>query len=778
MTSCGPRLFLSLLLSTGLFTAVVQAADFYVSPTGNDTNPGSLASPWRTIQHAAETVPAGSTVFIRDGIYGEKVAIYVSGNANDGPIVFKAYPGERPVIDGTGLPFDPVNSNALISIYDQSYVRIEGLTLRNLKTAVRDLVPIGILIENESSHIEIVDNVIHDIETRFNGLDGGDAHGIAVFGSATAPLSHVLISGNELFDLKLGSSEALVLNGNVTDFEVTDNVVRDCNNIGIDFIGFEGTGPTPALDQARDGVCRGNLVFNIDSSFNPAYSGDFTAGGGDTSAGGIYVDGGTRILIEQNVVHHCNIGIELASEHAGRATSLITLRNNLIYHNQIGGIFMGGYDTQRGMTRDCQILNNTLFENDTNQDGNGEIHLQFDVADCVIRNNLLTTNSQGLLIGNPYTQNSGNDVDYQLFFAPSEAQEWQWKNVVYTALAAYRSGSGNDANSLVAAPGFSDATAFDFRLASGSPARNGGDPARVVESGETDLNGDIRLGEARIDHGAFEYRNTPPGPVLAVGGKSQPISSGDDTPDPGDGTDFGEVNWREGTGVAEFVVTNGGTGTFRPTRFALESPVATAFRFQRLFAGIPAGESRLVRVAFDPPSTGPFEAELVIHGAYASGNTFRFSLAGTGIAPDQLPDQQAGLSPSPLLGDDVYNDSAIGQTAALTMRRKQKSGCAFRSENDGTLADRLRMTGTRGNRLVKFAYYRLLSADRTQVTAAILSGTEELSLAAGAGTNYDCRITRSRRSLGRKLRSLIALTTQSATLTSLRDRAAVRVAGK
>jgi hypothetical protein len=57
MTSRGPRFFLSLLLSTGLFTAAAQSADFYVSPGGNDTNAGSIASPWRTIQHAAGTEP-------------------------------------------------------------------------------------------------------------------------------------------------------------------------------------------------------------------------------------------------------------------------------------------------------------------------------------------------------------------------------------------------------------------------------------------------------------------------------------------------------------------------------------------------------------------------------------------------------------------------------------------------------------------------------------------------------------------------------------------------
>ncbi len=123
-------------------------------------------------------------------------------------------------------------------------------------------------------------------------------------------------------------------------------------------------------------------------------------------------------------MHHCNIGIELANEHAGQATSDINLRNNLIYHNTIAGIFMGGYDTLRGTTRDWQILNSTCFENDTIQDGNGEIYLQFDVAGCIIRNNLLTSNSQSLLNGNPYTQDTGNEVGYQLFFAPSGDQAW------------------------------------------------------------------------------------------------------------------------------------------------------------------------------------------------------------------------------------------------------------------------------------------------------------------------------------------------------------------
>src|SRR5690349_15174601 len=48
---------------------------FYVSVAGSDSNPGSEAAPWRTVQHAADTARAGSTVNVRGGIYEELVSI-------------------------------------------------------------------------------------------------------------------------------------------------------------------------------------------------------------------------------------------------------------------------------------------------------------------------------------------------------------------------------------------------------------------------------------------------------------------------------------------------------------------------------------------------------------------------------------------------------------------------------------------------------------------------------------------------------------------------------
>ncbi|MGZ4889615.1 MAG: DUF1565 domain-containing protein, partial [Candidatus Angelobacter sp.] len=74
-------------------------SSFYVSTTGDDSNPGTQTAPWRTVQHAADTVRAGSTVNVRGGVYEELVSIKASGNATDGYITFRSYPGETAVLD-------------------------------------------------------------------------------------------------------------------------------------------------------------------------------------------------------------------------------------------------------------------------------------------------------------------------------------------------------------------------------------------------------------------------------------------------------------------------------------------------------------------------------------------------------------------------------------------------------------------------------------------------------------------------------------------------------
>lgn len=473
-------------------------AKYYVAPNGNDANPGTLDRPWRTIQKAANSVAPGSTIYVRGGVYNEKVTINVSG-APGQPIVFQSYPGESAIIDGTGLT-PPTGWSALIDIRDKGHLVIKGFEIRNYKTAKKDHMPMGIFVTGAGDNIQLLNNKVHHIETNFKGSEGGDAHGIAVYGTrAPQALTNMVIDGNEVYKLKLGSSESVVVNGNVDGFRITDNVVHDNNNIGIDAIGFEGKAPDPVYDQARNGLIARNTVYNIDSYKNPAY-------GTDRSADCIYVDGGTRLVVERNVAHDCNIGLELASEHAGRSTSFITLRNNFVYHNTSMGIAIGGYDTERGSTENCTIVNNTLLNNDYRKEGNGELLVQFDTRSNVIKNNLFYANNANALIVNPYTENTGNVVDDNLYFAPGGAANstWQWKNVEYTGFAAYQAGSGNDAHGLFVDPKLVSTSTFNLHLQANSPAIDRGQT--IGEAGDQDIDGQPRVQGTAIDLGADEVR--------------------------------------------------------------------------------------------------------------------------------------------------------------------------------------------------------------------------------------------------------------------------------
>ena len=69
------------------------SATYFVSPSGSDSNPGTLSAPFKTIQHAASIATSGSVVDIETGVYHETVT------PNSGT-TFQAYKGENVEIDG------------------------------------------------------------------------------------------------------------------------------------------------------------------------------------------------------------------------------------------------------------------------------------------------------------------------------------------------------------------------------------------------------------------------------------------------------------------------------------------------------------------------------------------------------------------------------------------------------------------------------------------------------------------------------------------------------
>ena len=550
----------------GLFLILAQSllaqvgAAYYVSTSGSDHNPGTFTLPWATLQHAANTVKAGATVYAFGGIYHESVNFPKSGTAS-APITFQNYPGATAVIDGTGVSCCSNGVQGLINIVNKSYITISGFEIRNYTTSNENDTPTGVWITGSGTGIRILNNRVHHITT--TSEQNGNAFGISVYGTSKTPITELLISGNEVYDLRTGNSESVNVDGNVTHFAITNNLVHDNDNIGIDAIGYEGVGPV-GYDEAMYGEISGNTIYNISGITNPGE-------GNSYDADGLYCDGCAYVTVERNVIFQVDYGIETTAENqvcqsngtewSGGNTGLgtaargkfpcygryVTVRNNIFYKanscgNSIGGYAPatseGGHSNGGGSSYHDVFVNNTLYDNGT-QPGNdnegtpsGEFQIQFQVGSAqgnIYENNLLYAGSPNIWI-NSFVPCSSSypcppaTLNWNLYHSHAGYQQGtsiSWAGVnSYESFAKWQSISGEDANSLNTNPLFVnlEGTPPDFSTVPSSPSVSAGstrlacsvgwcDPHGSSPNsiyGSTDFLGNPRTHGSKIDIGAFE----------------------------------------------------------------------------------------------------------------------------------------------------------------------------------------------------------------------------------------------------------------------------------
>ncbi|HJX66770.1 MAG TPA: right-handed parallel beta-helix repeat-containing protein, partial [Polyangia bacterium] len=133
-------LLFGLVLSLGLFAARnVLAAEYHVATTGSDSNPGTSASPFATLQKGASTAGAGDTVYIHGGTYkittpansGAGITISKSGTSDTNRIKFWAAQGETPVFDFSNLSISGSGYTHGI-VVTGSWLHFKGLEVANV----------------------------------------------------------------------------------------------------------------------------------------------------------------------------------------------------------------------------------------------------------------------------------------------------------------------------------------------------------------------------------------------------------------------------------------------------------------------------------------------------------------------------------------------------------------------------------------------------------------------------------------------------------------------
>ncbi|MGO8697805.1 MAG: LamG-like jellyroll fold domain-containing protein [Limisphaerales bacterium] len=165
---------------------------YYVSAaSGNDANPGTVASPFQTIQEGANTALPGDTVIVEDGTYsamsGQALVTLNSGGLPNEPITFESQNPGGAVLNG--------ESNAVQDAWQftnsASYITIKGFEIFGFASG-------GITFNTVApeSNIDILNNNIHDIGRLCSDSTFGND---GVYTPST--VSSSLIEGNIFHDI-------------------------------------------------------------------------------------------------------------------------------------------------------------------------------------------------------------------------------------------------------------------------------------------------------------------------------------------------------------------------------------------------------------------------------------------------------------------------------------------------------------------------------------------------------------------------------------------------
>ena len=244
-------------------------ATLYVSTLGNDANDGSSATPWRTLQKAANTVNPGDTVIVRPGSY---VGFHLTrdGTAAD-RITFQAE-------DGVSITQRNATTADGINLEGADYITIENFTVNGMPRAgIRSVTNQHVIIRNN----RMDQNTMWGILTGFSDdllIEGNVAsrsqveHGIYVSNSGDRPIIRNNTSwGNRANGIHMNGDVSLGGDGIISGALVENNIIYE-NGVG------GGSGING--DGVQNSRFQNNLIYNNHASGISLYRID---GGGGAS---------------------------------------------------------------------------------------------------------------------------------------------------------------------------------------------------------------------------------------------------------------------------------------------------------------------------------------------------------------------------------------------------------------------------------------------------------------------------------------------------------------
>jgi hypothetical protein len=337
---------------------------YYVSPTGNDSNLGTLASPWLTIKKATNTLVAGDIVYIRSGTYNEQV-IPVNSGTTSSYITYSAYPNEVVTIDGSTLTLG--SGDGLLWLKSKNYINIVGLRIIHAKGGYGTA---GIKL-NGSSYINMNNNYIFDTASS----------GIGIWGS-----NNIVANGNEIVGANASGSEENISIDTSYNIEIKYNLVH---NGGASSSGGEGIN---IKNGSHDVKVHNNIVhdqpklaFGVDAWTQHTYN----------------------LEIYNNIAYNAPHGFIISSEQGG-ALDNVKVYNNIAYNITQGGFsFPNWSGTKNGPMSNIIFINNISYNN-----GRGFWSNTTNITNVVVSNNIFSQNKTQMSLAST----ANITIDHNLFY--------------------------------------------------------------------------------------------------------------------------------------------------------------------------------------------------------------------------------------------------------------------------------------------------------------------------------------------------------------------------
>lgn len=411
----------------------------YVALTGSDVSgDGTFERPWQTVHHALKLMPRDKsrlTLNLREGAYPLATALLIDeqySGSERGVFTIRSQDGENAVLDGSLI----FRFGAMVSIRNASYVTLENLELTNLvgnKT--------GIHVTGASENITISNNKIHNMHWTTDASAASvpepadNLNPVAIVGDSAEPIKQVTVTGNKVFNLTTGYSEAIKIVGNVDGFLITKNEVYDVSNIGIVAAGnYAWVGlQEPHLNQARNGVIRDNEVYRCVSPV--------------AASAGIYVDGARDITVINNNSHHNTVGFSVGSEEPGVASN-VALTNNVASDNIEAGVVIGTISAN-SMVDHVTLSGNEIHGNYTSPAWGGGPIIINKSKNISIEENKIHSISQYMITVNAVSENLKlNKNQYESTAVSNDKAVFSWVGIDsrnYIGFENYKSTTGQDA---------------------------------------------------------------------------------------------------------------------------------------------------------------------------------------------------------------------------------------------------------------------------------------------------------------------------------------------